>query len=77
MPAYRQRVYICPNQSGQPGWIMEFPPWWDQREFFQKYGDRQLHQVTPADCRSTGALHQQKHPSNNWINFLLKTESGL
>lgn len=42
MPAYRARVYVCPNQNGQPGWIVDFPEWWDQREFFTKYGDRQI-----------------------------------
>ena len=47
MPAYRQRVYICPDQSGQPGWIVEFPLWWEQREFFQKYGDRQVDTGNP------------------------------
>jgi len=47
MPAYRQRVYICPDQSGQPGWIMEFPLWWDRLEFFKKYGDRQFDTGNP------------------------------
>ena len=42
MPAYRERVYLCPNENGQPGWILEFPIWWDRREFFQKYGERQI-----------------------------------
>jgi hypothetical protein len=40
MPAYRERVYFCPDQNGQPGWIVDFPVWWDRREFFKKYGDR-------------------------------------
>ena len=47
MPAYRQRVYICQNQSGQQGWIMDYPLWWNQREFFQKYGDRQIDTGNP------------------------------
>jgi hypothetical protein len=47
MPAYRERVYICPNQNGQPGWIVEFPLWWDRREFFKKYGDRQIDTGNP------------------------------
>ncbi len=47
MPAYRQRVYICPDQSGQPGWIMEFPLWWNRPEFFQKYSDRQIDTGNP------------------------------
>jgi hypothetical protein len=47
MPAYRHRVYIFPDQSGQPGWIVDFPLWWNQREFFQKYGDRQVDTGNP------------------------------
>ncbi len=47
MPAYRERVYICPDQSGQPGWIMEFPLWWNRHEFFNKYSDRQIDTGNP------------------------------
>ena len=47
MPAYRERVYICPNQNGQPGWIMDFPLWWDRQEFFKKYGNRQIDTGNP------------------------------
>jgi hypothetical protein len=42
MPAYPQRVTICPNQIGQPGWIVKFPLWWNRDEFFEKYSDRQI-----------------------------------
>ena len=48
MPAYRERVYVCPNQSGQPGWIVEFPVWWNRREFFKKYGERQIDTGNPV-----------------------------
>ena len=47
MPAYRERVYVCPDQNGQPGWIVEFPEWWDRREFFTKYADRQIDTGNP------------------------------
>ena len=47
VPAYRQRVYLCPDHSGQPGWIMEFPLWWNRPEFFQKYSDRQFDTGNP------------------------------
>lgn len=47
MPAYRERVYVCPNQSDQPGWIVEFPAWWNRREFFKKFGDRQIDTGNP------------------------------
>jgi hypothetical protein len=42
MPAYRERIYICPRENGQPGWILDFPLWWDRRAFFEKYRDRQI-----------------------------------
>jgi hypothetical protein len=47
MPAYRERVYICPAQNGQPGWIMDFPVWWDRRAFFKKFGERQIDTGNP------------------------------
>jgi hypothetical protein len=47
MPATRERVYLCPEQDGQPISVLDFPPWWDRREFFQKYADRQLDTGNP------------------------------
>lgn len=49
MPAYRERIYIYPAQNGQPGWIIDFPLWWDRTEFFKKYGDRQIDTGNPVD----------------------------
>ncbi|MDX1418264.1 MAG: hypothetical protein R3293_28950 [Candidatus Promineifilaceae bacterium] len=42
MPAGRERLYICPRENGQPGWILDFPAWWNRRAFFKKYGDRRI-----------------------------------
>lgn len=39
MPARSERIYICPRESGQPGWIMDFPVWWSRDRFFAKFGD--------------------------------------
>ncbi|MEJ2599806.1 MAG: hypothetical protein P8Z00_15840 [Anaerolineales bacterium] len=47
MPAIRERIYLCPEQNGQPGWIMKFPLWWDRSEFFEKFGDRQIDSGNP------------------------------
>ena len=47
MPAYRERVYICPDKDGQPAWILAFPIWWDRAGFFQKFGDRQIDTGNP------------------------------
>lgn len=42
MPAYHERVYLYPDQIGQPVWIGEFPLWWDRRQFFDKFGSRSI-----------------------------------
>ena len=47
MPAYRERVYVCPDQNGQPAWIVEFPFWWRRDKFFEKYGQRQIDTGNP------------------------------
>jgi hypothetical protein len=48
MPAYREQIYLCPAENGQPGWVMDFPIWWDRREFFHKYGERQMDTGNPT-----------------------------
>lgn len=47
MPAYREKIYICPGENGQPVWISDFPLWWDRRAFFSKYGERQIDTGNP------------------------------
>jgi len=47
MPAYRERIYLCPAENGQPGWIVDFPLWWDRSGFFEKYGHRQVDTGNP------------------------------
>ena len=47
MPAYSERVYLCPRQHGHPGWIEKYPLWWDRRAFFEKYGERQIDTGNP------------------------------
>jgi hypothetical protein len=47
MPAYRERIYICPDENGRPAWIIDFPLWWDRRAFFDKYSDRQIDTGNP------------------------------
>lgn len=49
MPAYRERVYLCPRENGQPGWVLDFPLWWNRAEFFQKFGNRQIDTGNPID----------------------------
>lgn len=38
MPARSERIYLSPRENGQPGWIMDFPAWWNRGGFFEKYG---------------------------------------
>lgn len=42
MPTYRERIYLCPAEDSQPGWIMDFPVWWGRSAFFEKYGERRF-----------------------------------
>lgn len=37
MPARRERLYLCPRDDGHPGWIVDFPVWWNRRGFFETY----------------------------------------
>jgi hypothetical protein len=43
MPARSERIYLCPRENGQPGWIMDFPEWWNRSGFFEKYGSFDRH----------------------------------
>ncbi len=47
MPAYRERVYICPDEDGQPAWVQDFPAWWDRAEFFARFKARQIDTGNP------------------------------
>lgn len=47
MPAYRERIYICPDENGQPAWIMDFPSYWNRRVFFEQYGQRRIDTGNP------------------------------
>ncbi|MBX7236590.1 MAG: hypothetical protein K1X65_19570 [Caldilineales bacterium] len=38
MPTRSERIYLCPRDNGQPGWVMDFPAWWNRSGFFEKYG---------------------------------------
>lgn len=48
MPAYRERVYLCPAEDGKPGWILDFPVWWDRRRFLALYGQRCIDTGNPT-----------------------------
>ena len=40
MPAVAYRIYVCPQNDGQPALVMRMPLWWDYRELFQTYRER-------------------------------------
>ena len=48
MPAYTERVYICPEVYGQPIQIVSFPLWWNRRALFKRYGSRQIDTGNPV-----------------------------
>jgi hypothetical protein len=47
MPAVRERIYICPGEDGRPVRILDFPLWWDRKEFFKQYGERKIDTGNP------------------------------
>ncbi len=56
MPARIERVFLCPRENGQPGWIMDFPAWWNRSAFFEKYGSFDKHGSRWFDTGSPGYL---------------------
>ncbi|MBI3398835.1 MAG: hypothetical protein HY026_06360 [Deltaproteobacteria bacterium] len=49
MPARSERIYICPDKSGDPGRIMVFPAWWDRSAFLERYRNREIDPGNPID----------------------------
>lgn len=47
MPTYRERIYLSPAKSGDPGWVMDFPAWWNRTAFLQTYADRKMDTRNP------------------------------
>lgn len=47
MPAYRERVYLCPGKNGQSIQIQYFPVWWNRRAFFEQFGQRRIDTGNP------------------------------
>ena len=45
MPARSERIHVY--TVDRPGRVIDFPLWWDRREFFVKYGDRQIDRGHP------------------------------
>ena len=50
MPARSERLFIVPNENGQPARIMRFPAWWNRDEFFKKYSHREIDLGNPIDA---------------------------
>jgi hypothetical protein len=48
MPARQERIYLYSRASDQPNKVVDFPLWWDRREFLQKYQDRQVEEFHPV-----------------------------
>ena len=56
MPARAERLYLYPDlhsdRQSKPGRILEFPLWWDRREFFSRYKAREVDCSNPVDEKS-------------------------
>jgi hypothetical protein len=57
MPARSERVLIFPYESGQPGWIIRFPVWWNRSEFFKKFPHREINFENPIDANYVWVLN--------------------
>jgi len=53
MPARAERIYLYPDSHfdrlSEPGHILEFPSWWDRREFFSRFKSREVDCSNPVD----------------------------
>ena len=47
MPARVERVFIYYTDAKQADEVLDFPIWWDRREFFNLFGDRQVDTGNP------------------------------
>jgi len=56
MPARTERIYLCPRENAQPGWIMDFPVWWDRSGLFDKFGSFEQPGSRWFDTASPGYL---------------------
>ncbi len=60
MPAKAERLYLYPDlhfdRKSEPGQIVEFPVWWDRREFFKLFKSREVDCSNPVDQKSAYLL---------------------
>jgi hypothetical protein len=56
MPARGERIYLYPDlhsdRQSEPGRILDFPLWWDRREFFNRFKAREVDCSNPVDDKS-------------------------
>ena len=56
MPARAERLYLYPDlhfdRQSEPGCILEFPSWWDRREFFRRFKAREVDCSNAVDEKS-------------------------
>lgn len=48
MPARSERLYLCPEQDGEPCRVVRFPHWWDRPRFFDRFRNREVDTGHPA-----------------------------
>lgn len=47
MPAFRERITICPTEDGRPARTLDFPSWWQRPAFFEQYSQRRIDTGNP------------------------------
>ncbi len=61
MPAKAERLYLYPDlhfdRQSLPGQIIEFPVWWNRREFFKLFKSREVECSNPVDEKSAYLLN--------------------
>ncbi len=47
MPARSERIYIIPGDKSVPLQQLQFPGWWNRREFFKQFREREIDTNNP------------------------------
>ncbi len=60
MPTRSERLYLYPDlhpgRQPESGQVLEFPFWWDRREFFNRFKAREVDCSNPVDDKSAYLL---------------------
>ncbi len=60
MPARSEQLFILPCGNGQAVRIISFPSWWDRKEFFKSYSQREIDLGNPVDANFVWVLTSEE-----------------